>query len=338
MSLLYRNAFQTAGKIGSCRIAETIVIAGSPRSGTTLIQEALQEIPDYKALNEPLLRRETQRRHGFSSRAYIPLGAEAPQQKAFLERALTGRLGHDARWAMRSETPIGRLREHASRKKLLVKFCRINRMLPWFAETFQTRGILFVVRHPCSVISSMIKFGQWNVDYVGQPQGPDSPLYLANLAPQTREVFEPIVSEIKTHAEALAAIWCLDHYIPLVEAKSRPWILLPYERLVRSGREQLDRVMRGFGVEVNERMVRLLDKPSSSVKGELDRDVDKQLAKWRRNLTASEIDGILDIVDRSGLSRFYHDANEPNYDALNALQRADTRWPSTPNTVEALQP
>jgi len=54
-SKLSREAFSLAGKIGACNIEDTIVIAGSPRSGTTLLLEALYRIPGYKAINEPLL-------------------------------------------------------------------------------------------------------------------------------------------------------------------------------------------------------------------------------------------------------------------------------------------
>lgn len=313
-------AFRLAGKIGACNQSDTIVIAGSPRSGTTLIQEALQKLPGYKGLNEPLLKRHIQKRHGFTSRPYLTQETATPQQQAFLSDSLTGDLGIDARWAFPETGKTSSLAYHATHRKLLVKFCRINRSLPWFCNRFQTKGTIFVVRHPCSVINSMLRFGQWDKQFVGGHDDPDSPLHLGHLPQQTRDRFGPIVSSLRNETEALTAIWALDHYLPLVQSETHPWILLSYEKLVRDGVKELRRVCQGLGVEVTDQMESTLAQPSSSDKGNLELDTSKQLSKWKHQLTATQLDDIFSVIERAGLSQFFSRDIDPNYDELAKCQ------------------
>ena len=82
---LFRELFTVAGRLGACDTKETLVIAGSPRSGTTLLLEALHKLPGYKAINEPLFTPKIQKETGFDSRSYIQAGQKKPQQRKFLE-------------------------------------------------------------------------------------------------------------------------------------------------------------------------------------------------------------------------------------------------------------
>lgn len=324
--LLFQGAFLAAGSLGSCRQEETIVITGAPRSGTTLVQEVLQELPDYKTLNEPLLHNRVQHANGFNSRTYLSPEAKAPRQRRFIEQTLTGKLGATARWAQQSGNRWRLLQEHAKRKKLLVKFCRLNRLLPWFCQNFQTKGVVLVIRHPCSVVSSMLKFGQWDFDYRQRMRDPNSPLRLSELPENTKAIFEPVIASIDSQEEMLAAIWALDYYVPLRHVDSPPWLMLPYERLVKLGEAELERVAHGIDIPITGAMRERLSRPSSSVKGKLHPDADSQLSKWKSNLQPEQIDRILRIVDMAGLSEYYTDAVEPNYDALNSHQSTSFQW------------
>lgn len=302
------------------------MIAGSPRSGTTIVQEVFETLPGYKSINEPLLHREIRAAHGFATRSYIPEWGEAPRQHRYLEAVLQGRPGRTVRWSSRSESRWDQIVDHARTRRLMVKFCRINRMLPWFCRNFETRGVVFVVRHPCSVVSSMLKFGQWDRVFPDRLNDPDSPLALEGLPAGTRDVFAPIVSSIATKEEALAAIWALDHYIPLFEASQHPWILLSYERLLADSRRELDRINSGLGLRTSEAMLDRLARPSSSAIQPQLSGRGEQLAKWRRDLSRDQIDRILGVVERAQLGHLYSEAAEPDYAALNRFQDPAVRW------------
>ena len=52
---LKKSIIQTLNRTLPRNPEDTIVVAGSPRSGTTWLAELLRRLPGYKFLNEPLL-------------------------------------------------------------------------------------------------------------------------------------------------------------------------------------------------------------------------------------------------------------------------------------------
>ena len=322
---LYSAAFEAIGRLAPCDPSDALVIAGAPRSGTTWLLEVLEGLPGYKALNEPLLRQGTRAKHGFRARSYVAEGHGASlEKKAFLTDVLSGRVGPDMRWAFRGEGRRAALLAHARNRKVLVKFCRINRMLPWFGTHFLTRGLIFVVRHPCAVVSSMVRFG-WEHVFEWRDK-PWSPLQIDDLPGDVQDVFAPLVERVRDRLDALAVIWCLDHYVPLVYSREHPWLLVPYERLVLNGAGELGRIADGVGFDLDERIEGRIDLPSSSVKGRVEESAVDQILKWKHQLDPESIDRVLSFVDECGLSAIYDDAVEPNYERLNAVQDGRYQW------------
>ena len=335
----YGAAFKAAGAFGRCEMSDTIVLAGPPRSGTTILQEVLQHIPGYKTVNEPLLTRETQRRHGFTRRPWIAEHADAPVQRAFIERALTGRLGAEARWSFNATNSAACLIEHATSRKLLVKFVRLNRMLPWFNRNFAIRGLCLVARHPASVVSSMLRFGQWERDYERLLKGEATSLSLEHLPESMHDRMGPVIeAACGSQIEALTALVAIDLYFPLVHDAEQPWVLMPYERLVMQGQAELDRVNEALGVETNQRMLDRLKRPSSSVKGRFVEDPARQIAKWQEQLSAEQIGKVVKILRLAGLDHIYGDAAEPDYAALNLRQMPKYRWVDANRLTEPVAP
>jgi hypothetical protein len=323
--LLYSTAFQALGSLAPCNLKDALVIAGAPRSGTTWLLEVLEGLPGYKALNEPLLRQGTRAKHGFRARSYVAEGrGDSPERKAFLADVLSGRVGSDLRWSFRGEGRRKGLLVHAQNRKMLVKFCRLNRMLPWFGEHFDTRGLIFVVRHPCAVISSMLRFG-WEHVFEWRNK-PWSPLQIDDLPGDLQELFTPMVERVKDRLDALAVIWCLDHYIPLLYSDDHPWLILPYERMALDGRSEIQRLADAFGFEMNPSIIEKIGEPSSSVKGSVADEPRRQISKWKNQMDPKDIDRVLSMFDECGLSAIYDSAVEPDYEKLNVMQSPQYRW------------
>lgn len=319
--------FHGAGRLAACDPSDTIVVVGAPRSGTTWLLELFRALPGYKAINEPFWHDEVRRAHGFPWRSHLAPGARAPEKRRYLASLLSG----DARprvWHFEASTRVGQLLEHATHPQLIIKFTRLHRMLHWFADQFDVRGLVFLVRHPCAVVASMLRHGNWT-DASKEGMGPREFVEPADGLPSSlRDPFEPILERIENRTEALATLWCIDHYVPLVQQArgSYPWMLVPYERLVARGREELDRVAEALDIETTREMEAMFDEPSSSVKDGLHASAERQLSKWRRRLSGEQASAILSIVEEAGLSHLYTDALEPNYDVMNEYQRPRWAW------------
>jgi hypothetical protein len=323
------KAFQVVGRRSTCSLETTVVIAGVPRSGTTWLLELLRTLPDYKAVNEPLMYEEAREENGFSWRTYVEPEEPATEKRAYLKQVLMGHLGISPAWHFKSEIRLAQLFEHGTHDRLVVKFCRLNRMLHWFCSEFEeVRGPIFIIRHPCAVVASMLRHGGWEDDYLQGENAREIAAPEGGLPKSLQDPFEPVLENITTKTQALATLWCLDHYIPLVlhAEKGYPWILVPYERLLAHGHDELLRVTESVGVTATPEMLQQFRDPSSSVKDQLHQDTKRQLSKWRRHLSAEQIDEVMNIVEEVELSKFYSRALEPNYSALNRRQQSGFLW------------
>ena len=76
---------------------DTIILAGSPRSGTTWLMEILRIIPGYTTLFEPLnpLYLPKSFEIGFRSRTYLQQGEDWPKGEEHLRKILTSRPIYD---------------------------------------------------------------------------------------------------------------------------------------------------------------------------------------------------------------------------------------------------
>jgi len=330
MKNLKHTAFRAVTHtVASCSVEDTVVVAGSPRSGTTWLAEIIRELPGYKMLNEPmnLDQHPELQEKGADWRTYIPPDGTCTGIYQHLRSAFQGKEPRVWKWRFKRQSPPGMFWEHVSRRKMIVKLIRAARMLQWVAFQFALKDILFVVRHPCAVVNSMLTYGNWHdhqtsIDRSHVPGGaiPD------DLYNEHKSVLESVSSQ----AGALAVLYCLDLHIAFHTHADAgwPWILVPYERMLKEGKRELRRIVALLGYEnVPSPAQERLTVASRSSSGTLTpRDTERQLTKWKRELSKYQIDSILKIIDAFGLD-FYSRNAEPDYDRLLRYQRDDAGKP-----------
>jgi len=176
-----------------------------------------------------------------------------------------------------------------------------------------------IIRHPCAVLASQLEHGGWAPDQLAHDVG--SKEALGQMPDEVRDRFAEVLGNVSSRLEMMAARWCLDYYIPLIEYADRghPWTLVSYERLVLDGESEMDRVLSALDVEMTEAVRKQLTVASEYASNDLKTsDRSKQLAKWRSRLSDQQIDRILDIVSAFGLD-FHGEKLEPDYDQLARL-------------------
>lgn len=144
--------------------AAPIVVVGSPRSGTSWLQEVLSWDPATLRVFEPLRPSTDRRVRRALPQWSLPWGdpalgrtdAAGPLADV-LRDVLAGR--RLTPWSMRGTHRDELRRAH----RLAVKVVRLNRSAAWFVSRFPDVEIVALVRHPCAVVDSMVGFaGDWH--------------------------------------------------------------------------------------------------------------------------------------------------------------------------------
>lgn len=225
ITFLKRNADLLASMFHwNTDIQDTIVISGTPRGGTTWFMELIETLPGYKSIFEPFHRDwfPQVKRVNLSPRPYLEPDAENKHLKEYLKQVFTGQIiSRNPAFSVTPTTIYKRL----SATKILVKFIRANRLLPWIVNNFQVRGTYLVLRHPCATIASQLETGVRGYFIPKEiPLPKEIVLREASQIPQIKENdwLMKKLRTIKTQEEVLAAIWSLDNYIPLSYLSKNP--------------------------------------------------------------------------------------------------------------------
>jgi len=302
------------------RIEDAILIFGPPRGGTTWIMEILETIPRYKSIFEPLHPYwfpESQRifypRESPIHRPYMPPFHYRTDAIDYFIRVFTGKVY--SKHPIFPLTPRSILYRVLS-DKVIVKFIRGNRLLPWITTYFNIRGVYLLLRHPCAVMASIKN--AWRFP---ESSPPYRKAFLEN-AIKIREIREnqsliKKLRNLKTPIELSAANWAIDTYVALSHLRGHPnkGHVVVYEALVTNFEEEVMGMFNYIGEDIPKKVFPLYHKPSRTTQDKSYLGNPKQLLKWKKRLSEHQIRKILTISHWFGLD-FYTEAPEPDYDAL----------------------
>jgi hypothetical protein len=307
-----------------CGLRDTVVVAGTPRSGTTWLMELLGLMSGYRTLFEPLHRNWFPEASdaGFSPRDYINPNALASQKEEYLRKVFEGRVASKVpHYSLNPMTIIHRCLSD----KLIVKFVRANRLVPWIAERFAVRGIIVLLRHPCAVVESQLRRGING--YFLPNTAPALPeMVLADAQKLSGDIVDgrllEFVANLKAPHEGLAAIWALDTLVPLYYWKDYGYFIATYEDIIRNkGDKAIGKVLDHLGVKENAARItqRAISSPSAlTTKSKTEfSSAERILSSWKGRLGTRQATRILEIVNEFGLD-FYTCKLEPD---LRKLQK-----------------
>lgn len=283
-------------------LSRVLIITGSPRSGTTWLGELISNIPKSIMLFEPLNinRNPRAKEFEFEWRTYINSNSDNPKAKEFFEDLFNCRFVNS--W-ITSEVPISRLFDI---QHFIFKFVRANMLIDWLNNNFNINKPVFVIRHPCAVVSSQLSLKQFT--------RVKSALMSKNYY-KDFQVNKDKLKKYKDSEEILAARWCQENYVPLINNSSSV-LIITYENLLINPDEEIKKIFSAWNIEIPTQIYNMITTSSSTTYRDVDhKDKLKILANWQEVLSKNQKNKILNIVKDFGMD-FYTEELEPDYERL----------------------
>jgi len=293
----------------------TVLLVGTPRSGSTWTMGILTGFPGACPVFEPL-RRESDPRIAKMISEFSPRvepGAVFPALELYLREVLSGH--RFTRWSSNHAS----LRQLVGARWFVVKFVRANRMLGWLRAMFPDNRMVIVLRHPCAVVHSMVRTaGDW------------SRWSHCDILPPLRRMYGDAVGALvgpgSSREELLAASWAADTNVALAETRPEEVLLLTYEEMCREPSLTLDRIAAYLGEQTSGptalaafRKASVMTNPTSAVRQGRD-----PVTAWVGRIPAGTSDAILAVTRGFGLG-FYGPDADPDLHALREAHRCTTR-------------
>ena len=279
----------------------SIFLAGSARSGTTWASDIINYKNEYRYVFEPFHSGKVEICKGFEHRQYLRPGDRGEE---FLRPARTILSG-----GLRSHWPDHLHRRFVSRRRL-IKEVRANLMLGWIHANFPEMPIVFVLRHPCAVATSMLKLG-WKPDL-------DALLSPRELVEDFFEPFEEEIRSAQTDFERHIFSWCIENYVPLKQLGPVDFHLIFYENLCEDPEGEVKRLFAFLGKDFDESIFDKLKKPSVfSRPGSAVLSGERLVDGWRKHVTDAQLDRAVEILGLFGLHKVY--SGEPMPDPNGTL-------------------
>ncbi|MBK9421161.1 MAG: hypothetical protein IPN44_08910 [Flavobacteriales bacterium] len=280
--------------------SKAILIFASPRGGSTWLEEILATIPGSATLWEPLNVDEVRafKQIGFAWRQHIPEQETWPEAEQLFRQLFQGRLLSPY---LAQATSLQGLK---MADRAIVKFVRGHLLLPWLIGRFSPPRPVLLVRHPCAVVSSMLKHGAWN----NLPVPP--PVPAPHRYDERVRSYHALAGTVNTIEERLALIWCMDHaYLLQHPQNDLAWTTITYEELVLRTPDTLAKVFAPWGMEVPALALQRSKQPSrTSPPGPHPTAREEQLTAWQRSLSAVQQERVIAMVERFGIDLYGRDA------------------------------
>jgi len=278
-------------------LRKSIVVAGTARSGTTWLGDLIASQIPSRILFEPFnpeLVSDYRRFHYFQ---YMRPGTENPEFYAFAQKVFTGEIRN--RW-------INRQNERIFSQIRLVKEIRANLALKWLHDHFPEVLVVFLIRHPCAVVSSRMELG-WATDLDIMPLLSQPELIEDHLLP-----YMDLIYRAKSMEEKHTIIWCVSNLVPLKQFDPGEVKIVYYENLCTQPEKELPALFEFIGQTYTKPVIDIINQPSQTTKvtSAIVTGTDK-IEGWKKKLSRSQIDSILLTVDAFGMSHLYGESLTP---------------------------
>jgi len=308
-----------------------LVIAGSGRSGTTWVLDALAEANNLRTIFEPLSPFFVPEARSFAN-CYVRENAHEPELKRFMEKVFKGEFQNlwiDIRCNKANLLPsvsqmtswdymynfgafyklfLGRSLKYRRKKSFIpiTKFIRVNLMLDWIEKNFNAK-IVYVVRHPGAVVASQIAASKAKSGAVWDFNGSTKQSILSRykqdkqLRKDYLDKYYEIFSEKLPPVAGYTLLWCIENILPVYNQQKKKRYVFFYEDIVKNPEKEFGRMVKVLGLERKPDSA-IIVRPSLQASMEMKNEAfgDKLLTRWMKKMSKQqlgEIDNILNFFN-----------------------------------------
>lgn len=295
------------------KVKDTIIVCGYPRSGTTWLLEIVSKLPKTCVHWEPFRQENgvVPKAWKWGDRIFIPKDEKNKQYHQLIKGVLNFKIFNE--WTLEALS----IKSLLSSKQVIVKFVRINLLLPYIVSHFKLKNQpILILRHPIDTYLSQMNAFSYYRDFPREiPDWLNNERYLKQA---------DYLQSLSSAQEYNVAMWCINN-CPLLDDKDtlRKLNLVFYSDLVlnpeRETRQLFNRLTLGINQPELDKLISTIDfrKPSKTDFGEnFIPDPEKQLQKNIDKLTAAEKHGIQRVFDHFGLKLYDAYSVFPNKDSL----------------------
>jgi hypothetical protein len=281
---------------------DSILLASSPRSGSTWIANVINYRNNFRTVFEPFNSIYVPICNEFEYRQYLRPDNADERYLAPAQSIMAGRIRN--KW-------VDQVNQIPLAKKRLIKDVRVNLFLKWLRDNFPEMPIILLLRHPCAVALSRIKEG-W-------PSHIEELLNQRDLVDDFLGPFEEAIRATKTDFEMQIFLWCVENYVPLKQLRPDDVHLAFYERFCIDPHNEFDSLFRYIGLDYDSRVFIKMKQPvrvrqeSAILTGE------SLTAGWQKHIREEQVKQALDILALFGLDTIYSSDPMPNMDAAQLL-------------------
>jgi len=242
---VYRNLISSIvnllAKENNNDIANTILIVGSTRSGTTYLMENINDDNEYRLIFEPFNNTYTEEWKSFETRHYINPDRPTKIEISTIQKILSGNINN--KW-------VDRFNRKIRSDKRLIKAVRANFLVEYIRKAYPSLPIIYLVRDVYEVVASRINMNFDPIDLDRVLSNSDlMKIYYPNLDID-------IIKELAPSKEAKhAALWCLENKFLLKIYAKLNLQLLYYDDI-----KGMSVKLEGYKISLNKKV----SKPSAS--------------------------------------------------------------------------
>ena len=277
----------------------TIILAGTGRSGTTWVANILNYNKRYRYMDEPFHPRRVRLIKKIGGIPYLRPEDKNENIHNIISQVISGRI---------RSIYINRHNSKYISNKRLIKDIHISIILKWIKINFPEIPLILLLRHPFAVAYSRARLKWWDADAILIKYLRQDKIVEDFLTGKTE-----IVKNLKDDFLKFVFIWCIENIIPLRQLNESEIHLVFYENLCRHPEKEAKKMFDFIGCKMADSIVPIFNKPSqvttrdSAILNKRDLVTD-----WQHRINKSQISEGMNILKSFGLDKIYSGDPLPN--------------------------